>query len=63
MGKDGADPDRLYLYDAETRLSVLSRNEGYIKTRFADADYIPPTYKEEEEIAKKYKPAKTQKKK
>ena len=63
VGKDGADPDRLYLFDAETRLSVLSRDEGYIKTRFADADYIPPTYKEEEEIAKKYKPAKTQKKK
>lgn len=63
IGKDGVNPDRLYLFDAETRLTLLSRDEGYIKTQFTDADYIPPSYKEEEEIAKKYKPVKTQKKK
>lgn len=55
--------DRLYLFDNETRLTVLSRDEGYKNTGFADAEYIPPSFKEEEEIAKKYRVSKTQKKK
>lgn len=64
IANDGAvNPDRVYLFDGETRLTLLVRDGGYKATGFADADYIPPTYPEEEEIAKKYKPQKTQKKK
>lgn len=64
IGKDGnADPDRLYLFDGATRLTLLARDGGYKNTGFADANYVPPSLDEEEEIAKKYKPVKTQKKK
>lgn len=62
--KDGkVSPDRLYLFDSQTRLTLLARDGGYKKTDFADADYVPPTFEEEEKIALKYKPSKTQKKK
>lgn len=55
--------DRLYLFDAETRLTLLSRDGGYTQTGFADADYKPLPYKEEEEIKEKFKPKKDVKKK
>lgn len=54
---------RLYLFDAETRLSLLARDGGYIKTGFAEADVAPLTFKEEEEIKEKFKPKKDVKKK
>lgn len=64
IDKNGnADPDRVYLFDSETRLTLLARDEGYKNTEFADSNYIPPTFKEEEEIAKKHKLSATQKKK
>lgn len=55
--------DRLYLFDAETRLTLLSRDGGYTQTDFADADYKPLSYKDEEEIKEKFKPKKDVKKK
>ncbi|MDE7306808.1 MAG: hypothetical protein K2N33_05400, partial [Clostridia bacterium] len=55
--------DRLYLFDSETRLTLLSRDEGYNKTDFADADYIPLDYNEEEELKKKFNAKKDDKKK
>lgn len=57
------DLTRLYLFDAETRLTLLSRDAGYNKTQFADADYKPLPFKEEEEIKQKFKPKKDEKKK
>ena len=54
---------RLYLFDKETRLTLLKRDGGYIKTGYADAEYVPPAYAEEEEIIKNSKPAKKEKKK
>lgn len=57
------DADRLYLFDADTRLTLLSRDGGYEKTEFAEADYVPPTFAEEEAIIKRAKPEKNTKKK
>ncbi|MDE7454021.1 MAG: ABC transporter ATP-binding protein [Clostridia bacterium] len=60
--KISCDLTRLYLFDGETRLTLLARDEGYKKNGFADSDYIPRTFKEEEEIKEKLKPAKDKKK-
>ena len=57
------DLTRLYLFDGETRLTLLSRDGGYIKTDFAEAEYKPLPFKEEEEIKEKFKPKKDAKKK
>ena len=62
--KDGSiDPDRLYLFDGETHLTLLARDGGYTDTGFAEAAYVPPAFKEEEQIIKKHKPSDKQKKK
>lgn len=60
--KISVDEDRLYLFDAETRLTLLSRDDGYVKTEYAEADYIPPTFAEEEAIVKRKPEKKTKKK-
>ena len=57
------DADRIYLFDAETRLTLLSRDGGYKKTGFADADRVPLTFPEEEELLKTLKAKKAEKKK
>ena len=57
------DSQRLYIFDAETRLTLLNRDEGYQNTGFAEADYVPPSFAEEENIIKKFKPEKPSKKK
>ena len=57
------DLDRVYLFDAVTRLTLLARDEGYNKTDFADADFVPLGYDEEEELKEKLKPEKSDKKK
>lgn len=57
------DVSRLYLFDGETRLTLLSRDGGYQKTDFADADTVPLAFKEEEEIKEKFRPKKEIKKK
>lgn len=50
------DLNRLYIFDGETRLTLLSRDEGYAKTTFADADFTPLSYTEECEITEKLNP-------
>ena len=57
------DLDRVHLFDAETRLTLLSRDEAYKKTGFADADRVPLTFPEEEELIKTFKKNKSEKKK
>ena len=57
---DGA---RLYLFDAETRLTLLARDDGYRNAGFADADAVPLTFTEEEELLKTFKSKKADKKK
>ncbi|MCD8200621.1 MAG: ABC transporter ATP-binding protein, partial [Clostridia bacterium] len=47
------DLDRLHVFDSVTRLTLLKRDEGYVKTGYADADRMPLTYNEEEEIKKR----------
>jgi multiple sugar transport system ATP-binding protein len=60
----GADLSRLYIFDSETRFNLLARDDGYSKTNFADADFKPLAYSEEEAIKNKLKtPVKDKKKK
>ena len=56
------DGDRVHLFDGETRLTLLSRDGGYKKTGFADADTMPLTFPEEEELIKTMKLNKAEKK-
>jgi multiple sugar transport system ATP-binding protein len=61
--KISADLTRLYIFDADTRFNLLSRDEGYVKTSYAEADVKPLSYLEEEEIKKKMSAPVTSKKK
>ncbi|MDE5943310.1 MAG: ABC transporter ATP-binding protein, partial [Clostridia bacterium] len=61
--KISVDLTRLYLFDGETRLTLLDRDGGYKKNGFADSDFTPRTFNEEEEIKEKLKPGKDGKKK
>ncbi len=62
--KVGADWTRALVFDGETRLTLLARDEGYVKTDYPDADFVPLAYGEEEEIKKTLKtPAEDKKKK
>ena len=64
MDKDGnANPERVYLFDAQTRLTLLKKDGGYTQTGFADASYSPLSFDEEEQIKLKHKPLNAQKKK
>ena len=59
-----ADMTRVFVFDADTRLTLLERDEGYQKTDFADADFVPLGYAEEEALKKKFSlPKKEEKKK
>lgn len=49
-----ADMTHAYLFDADTRLTLLSRDGGYQKTEYPDADVTPLTFAEEEEFKKKF---------
>ncbi|MGN0818336.1 MAG: ABC transporter ATP-binding protein, partial [Candidatus Coproplasma sp.] len=57
------DLSHLYVFDADTRLTLLARDEGYCKTDYADADFVPLPYGEEESIKKQAKPKQANKKK
>lgn len=57
------DAERLYLFDGQTRLSLLARDGGYTKTDYPEADMKPLTFAEEEEVIAKFKPKKEDKKK
>lgn len=57
------DCTRLYLFDADTRLTLLSRDGGYKSGGYADENYAPLPYGEQEEVKEKFKPQKPAKKK
>lgn len=57
------DASRIYLFDSETRLTLLARDGGYKSDGRADADRKPLPYNEELAVIEKLKPAKTVKKK
>lgn len=48
-----ADLSHMFIFDAETRLTLLERDDGYEKTEFADADVVPLSYNEEEALKTK----------
>ncbi len=56
------DTEHLYLFDGETRLTILARDEGYQQTKHADADRMPKSFVEEREILKQLAPQKKKKK-
>lgn len=58
-----ADMTRAYLFDADTRLTLLERDGGYEKTEYPDADVKPLAYEEEEALKKKFSLSKTEVKK
>ena len=57
------DLTKLYIFDAASCLTLLNRDEGYNKTEYADADFIPLAYDEEVRIHESLKPNKKAKKK
>ncbi|MDE6374022.1 MAG: ABC transporter ATP-binding protein [Clostridia bacterium] len=57
------DMTHAHIFDADTRLTLLERDEGYEKTDFAEADLIPFAYAEEEQLRKKFSLSKVDKKK
>lgn len=57
------DCSRLYLFDSESRLTLLKRDGGYIKSENPAADRAPLDYREEQEISEKLKPEDKDKKK
>lgn len=61
--KVNIDLTRLYIFDAETRLTLLNRDAGYKQTDYADASFVPLSYKEEQAITEKLKPQNDKRKK
>lgn len=57
------DPDRLYIFDAETRFNLLDRDEGYKKTDYPEADVAPLAFGEENEVLENFNPKKETKRK
>lgn len=57
------DVTKLYIFDSETRLTLLGRDGGYKNTGFADADRVPLPYPEEQAVIENLKPKKDEKKK
>lgn len=49
-----ADMTHAYIFDADTRLTLLERDGGYEKTEHPDADVKPLPYQEEEALKKKF---------
>ena len=56
--KLAVDLSRLYIFDSETRLTLLKRDSGYKSTGHKDADRMPLPYAEEQAIIEKLKPKK-----
>lgn len=50
-----ADLTHAFVFDAETRLTLLERDCGYRKTEYTDADVLPLAFEEENEIKEKLK--------
>lgn len=57
------DLTRLLIFDDKTRLTLLSRDEGYKKTDYKDALFAPLPFEEENAIVENLKPKKADKKK
>ena len=57
------DLTRLLIFDNDTRLTLLARDEGYKNTGFKDADFTPRPFDEENGIIENLKPKKEVKKK
>ncbi len=58
------DCDRLYVFDSETQLTLLARDEGYIAdSKNSEADFVPLTKAETEERQKQFAPPEPAKKK
>lgn len=62
-GKIKVDLQHMQIFDDKTHLTLLSRDEGYIKTDKADARFAPKTFDEENEIIERLKPKAHAKKK
>lgn len=56
--KLAVDISRLYVFDSETRLTLLKRDGGYKSTGRKDADRIPLPYPEEQAVIENLKPKK-----
>lgn len=52
------DLSKIYIFDGETRLTLLSRDGGYISTGKKDADFVPLPYPEEQALIEKLKTTK-----
>ncbi len=50
------DGEHIYIFDGQTRITLLKRDEGYAATGYADADVKPMAYEEEEGLKKSLKP-------
>ena len=61
--KLAVDLSRLYIFDSETRLTLLNRDGGYKSTGHKDADRVPLPYQEEQAVIEKLKPKKEEPKK
>lgn len=57
------DAAHIYIFDNDTRLTLLSRDGNYKKTDFAEADFVPLTFSEEQEVIEKLTSKKNDKKK
>lgn len=56
--KISVDSDRVQIFDGATRLTLLERDGGYIKTDFADADFKPLSFEKENSAGRTAKKAK-----
>lgn len=56
--KLSVDLSRLYIFDSETRLTLLSRDGGYINTGKKDAYFVPLPYPEEQDRMERLRPKK-----
>lgn len=56
--KLSVDLSKLYIFDSETRLTLLKRDSGYKNTGHKDADRMPLPYPEEQAVIEKLKPKK-----
>ena len=57
------DLSHVYLFDGVTRLTLLKRDEDYVNTGHADAEFVPLSFEEEREITEKLPQKKDKKKK
>lgn len=56
--KLAVDLTRLYIFDSETRLTLLKRDGGYKSTGHKDEEFVPLPYLEEQAVIEKLKPKK-----